>query len=81
MKAQPYLELMERLVVERGIQKDKHFYATMTTKDICERSGEHPTEREYKYIMSLIKNAYPLTTFERANGDSGWILHFKIRVK
>ena len=76
-----HIQAIDSLVVEKGTRKEKLFTADLTTKDIAERTGRSLTETEFRLIMNVVKTAYPNTTFERANGDAGWLLHFRIRVK
>jgi len=76
-----YTGTIEKLVLEKGVKKDKYYIATLTTKDIVEKMGTIPTESEYRLIAHIVRTAYPLTHVERANGDAGWLLQIKIRIK
>lgn len=76
-----YIEIINKMVVEKGNRNGKIFTAELTTKNILERMDLPNTAQKQRYVVHVVKHAYPESKISRANHDDGWLINLKIRAK
>lgn len=79
--AYQWLEVIDKLIVEKGEKRKDYFYATITSEELIQSLNIVNTEVNHLNVKTSIQIYYPKSTIESVgvNGKKGWIFHIKVR--
>ena len=75
------LETIDRMLAESGSLHNRICTGEFTTKQILQRAEIPNTERNWSFIIRIVKAHYPSSKWERGSQDNGFNLKIKTRVK
>jgi hypothetical protein len=72
---------IDNLLVEEGETIGQWRVGTWTAKEILLNGGLPNTERNWNYILHVMKIFYPDSIWERGSRDEGWQIRIRTRTK
>jgi len=76
-----YARAVEELLAQRGEKKGSYFVGDLTTKEILERLEESINQVNHTRVLHTIRAFYPQSSFEEFSGETGYVIHVRIRTK
>ena len=83
MLGSPFVVTVDRMLVERGEQKNKHWCGVLTTGEIIQELNKVDHTSHHRNIKTMVEIHYPGTKAEPIgiNGAQGWKLYIRVRTK
>jgi hypothetical protein len=72
---------IDNLLVERGETVGQWRAGTFSAKELLLKAGMHNTERNWNYVIHVMRRFYPDSTWERGSHDEGWKIRVRTRTK
>jgi len=83
MPGNPFMITVDKLLLEKGEQKGKHWCAITTTGEIIKELNKVAHTSYHRNIKTMVEMHYPGTKVEPIghNGAQGWKLYIRVRTR